>query len=188
MTAGRWCGVAAIVGGIVTAIAPVIFSVSAPGWLRLFNILFVATPLLLVIGVYGLTTVYSEVSGVGAWLLGAGLIGLVPILAHRTLITYTLATGSIFILVAIIGIVLFEVGAILIAMDAYLNGLSRTHSSMVLPIAAPVSMIGIIVLVSIAPVAIPLWGGVAWYVGVFGLVWVALGYQTLKPTSQNLSP
>ena len=157
----RWCGLAAIVGGVAWALANILPLVAPPGdWTRRTSLLFIIAVLLIVAGLVGLHTLqkgsYGHLGRAGLWTVIVGssalVLGLLVFLPseNRVLLWLVYPVGY---LVQLVGFVLYG---------------TATLQARVLP---PWCGLGFI----FGPLVAFVWdvyGGI-----LFGVLWVVLGYM-----------
>lgn len=184
----RWFGVPAFVSGVLLLLAPVLYGVRSLQSSTSFDYLVFASPLLLIVGLYGFHrehgSAYTWKADVGTWLVAGGLLGIVPMLAHRTVTQYTLPTAVPLMVLAMVGIVLLEAGTIGIGIDAWRTETPSKRLAVGLPLSLPVSAIanGLFGPIGAEIITLPFWFGLHWYGGLFGLAWIGIGYYALRPT------
>jgi hypothetical protein len=111
----RWCGLAAIVGGVAWALASVLPLVSPPGdWTRRTSLLFIIAVLLMIVGLFGFHALQKESYGhfgrAGVWTVIVGssalVLGLVVYLpsGNRVLLWLVYPVGY---LIQLVGLVLY---------------------------------------------------------------------------------
>jgi hypothetical protein len=178
--------VPAVFGGVVLLVTPFVWTAFESDPIPYYNYLVVGTPVLLCIGLAGFGKVYGPAytaSGrVGLWLVGLGLLGTMPLLSHRTIVSYSMGPGILFTLLAILSTLVFLTGSILVARSASRAELPATHGGLWLPVVPPISYVWNVASGSLPGVRqvyyVPLTSEVSWLVGIFGLLWIVIGYQT----------
>lgn len=193
MASRHWFATSAILGGVILLLTPVAYY---PGWLvRLlpYEYLMVVSPVLLLFGLYGYyreyRVSYTWKGKVGTVLAGIGFLGIIPILAHRTITTYTLPHGVLLISVAIIGIVLLELGVLALSIDVWQSKAMNQWLWPVVALGLPVGFVMDYALWTISDgrLLTPLWWGVRWYPGIYGAVWVGLGSYLFKQPGSEVN-
>jgi hypothetical protein len=175
-----------IAGGCIWLLSPLVLSFPRLHQAVQYEYLLLIAPLFLLVGVIGFYRAYapkySFAGRGGLWLLGVGVLGFVPLGTHRTLFVYTLGTGFLLLIAAMIGTVLVELGAVGIAIDAWRTSTPSRWLAGWLPLALPATAatnyLGDTVL-GIFPV------GMHYYSGVSGLMWIGLGYFLWRSTDAN---
>lgn len=180
---------AAIIGGVCWSILPLLYfyvrelhAIGIPIQYAHSLLPAIAVPLLL-IGLrgfynrYGQT--YSTLGRGGLWGLGIGLLGLWPLgmigfLSTSFDISISFARGFWVIPVAVVGVVVIELGATGVGVDAWKTDTPSRWMGVWFPLLLPASIL-VNYYLGFATSILPNIGG-HYYSGLFGLAWIGLGY------------
>lgn len=187
-----WAAAAAVVGGVIWAILPIVFNyddvIYSIDILDPFDpsILPALAVPLLILGVRGFYERYADAYSLwgrgGLWAIGLGLVGLWPFGLLEFLriylgisVSFGLGFGAYFL--AIGAAIFVGLGAIGVGIDSWKTGRPSKWMGVWFPLALPVSAL---VNVWAAHLNDFIWMGNHYYSGLFGLAWIGLGYYLLR--------
>lgn len=180
MSYARLCFIAfSFIGGIIWSLGPVMPDSAGLGNTVRFEQLITLATFLLLASLYGFykeyNPIYSKFGKGGMWLLGIGIMGFVPI-SLRGNVEFTFAIGIVFIVAALIGGIVAEIGTILMAVDIWRTETPSKWMSVWFPLALPTTVVVNYIASNYLNIFHVLWN---YHTGIFGFAWIGIGYHLL---------
>lgn len=183
-----WAAAAAVVGGVIWAILPIVFNYDDV--IYSINLLDPVDPSILtalavprlILGIWGFYEQYADAYSLwgrgGMWAIGLGLLGLWPfglLRFMRIYLGFWVGFGAIFM--AFGAAIIIGLGAVGVGIDSWKTGRPSKWLGVWFPLALPISAM---VNYWAAHLNDIIWMGGHYYSGLFGLAWIGLGYYLLR--------